>query len=135
MKTATLYGALSTSIKIKYTLIPTCRNEKQKVSQSPISLVSKISSNLNTIKKCCTTAFLHKSILNAAQLVINCVRLFGCRFFYHLRKDSRLYSYLPVVGVTLKLYNLLPHPTVKRMSRENAETGPELGITGKLSPR
>lgn len=43
------------------------------------------------------------------------------RFFYHVRKDSRLYSYLPVVGVTLKLYNLLPHPTVKRTSRVSVE--------------
>lgn len=32
------------------------------------------------------------------------------------RKDSRLYSYLPVVGMTLKLYNLLPHPTVQASS-------------------
>lgn len=36
-----------------------------------------------------------------------------CRF----RKDSRLYSYLPVVGMTLKLYNLLPHPTVQASSQ------------------
>lgn len=49
------------------------------------------------------------------------IRPHECRLFHHLRKDSRLYSYLPVVGVTLKLYNLLPHPTVKRTSRVNAE--------------
>lgn len=34
----------------------------------------------------------------------------------YFRKDSRLYSYLPVVGMTLKLYNLLPHPTVQASS-------------------
>lgn len=62
------------------------------------------------------------------------MRLLGCRFFYHVRKDSRLYSYLPVVGVTLKLYNLLPHPTVKRTSRVNVEKGPQLSTTGRLSP-
>lgn len=56
-----------------------------------------------------------------------------CRFFYHVRKDSRLYSYLPVVGVTLKLYNLLPHPTVKRTSRVNVEKkGPQQSTTGRF---
>lgn len=29
---------------------------------------------------------------------------------------------ISVVGVTLKLYNLLPHPTVKRTSRVNVES-------------
>lgn len=40
------------------------------------------------------------------------------------RKDSRLYSYLPVVGMTLKLYNLLPHPTAQPSSElmENVST-------------
>lgn len=41
----------------------------------------------------------------------NKIRLMLLMIICFLRKDSRLYSYLPVVGMTLKLYNLLPHPT------------------------
>lgn len=67
------------------------------------------------------------------QLALSLLSPHECRLFHHLRKDSRLYSYLPVVGVTLKLYNLLPHPTVKRTFRVNDVQESQLSTTGSRS--